>query len=63
MSKLAYILVLVLVLIIVGPFLTIWALNTLFPALAISYDFHTCLAVVILSGAIGANKISFSSKK
>lgn len=41
---------LVIVLIIVGPLLTIWALNTLFPALAIPFTFWTWLAVVILGG-------------
>jgi hypothetical protein len=35
-------------LIVVGPFITIWALNTLFPALAIEYTFQTWLAAVIL---------------
>ena len=30
--------------IIVGPFLTIWALNTLFPALNIAYTFDTWAA-------------------
>ena len=40
----------VIALIIVGPLLTIWALNTLFPALAIPFTFWTWLAVVILGG-------------
>jgi 4-hydroxybenzoate polyprenyltransferase len=39
---------LIIALIVVGPFITIWALNTLFPALAIEYTFQTWLAAVIL---------------
>ena len=38
--------------VLVGPFCTIWALNTLFPALAIPYDFFTWAAVVILGGVV-----------
>ena len=54
--------VLILILIIVlGPIATIWALNTLFPALAIPYTFETWCAAVVLGSVIqGA---SFSSKK
>lgn len=44
-------LLLIVVLIIVGPFLTIWALNTLF-GLGIAYTFWTWLATVILATAI-----------
>lgn len=33
---------------LVGPLLTIWALNTLFPALAIPYTFDTWCAVVLI---------------
>jgi 4-hydroxybenzoate polyprenyltransferase len=39
---------LIIALIVVGPLITIWALNTLFPALAIEYTFQTWLAAVIL---------------
>jgi hypothetical protein len=38
------------VLLAVGPLLTIWSLNTLFPALDISYSLETWAAVVILGG-------------
>jgi hypothetical protein len=40
--------VLVLLLVVFGPFVSIWALNTLFPVLAIPYTFNTWAAVVIL---------------
>lgn len=48
--KIILLLALVIFLIVVGPFLTIWALNTLFPALAIGYSFDTWLAVILLGG-------------
>jgi hypothetical protein len=43
-------LVLLVAIIISGPLLGIWALNTLFPALAIPYNIETWFAVVLLSG-------------
>ena len=48
MFKIVIGIILILALVIAGPVLTIWAANTLFPALAIPYDFSTWLAVVIL---------------
>lgn len=39
-------------LIIIGPFATIWSLNTLFPVLSIPYTFETWLAVVFVSGLV-----------
>lgn len=44
--------VLLIALIIVGPILVIWALNTLFPSLAIAYGVAEWFAVVIISGAL-----------
>ena len=41
---------LIIALIAVGPILTIWSLNTLFPALAIPYTLDTWAAVVLLGG-------------
>jgi len=38
-----------------GPFLSIWALNTLFPVLAIPYTFETWCAVILLKGFISVN--------
>lgn len=40
---------LVLFLVVVGPFLVIWAVNTLFPVVAIPYNIYTWAAVVILN--------------
>jgi hypothetical protein len=60
MLKLGFVIGLVLVLIALGPLLTIWALNTLFPALAIAYTLETWAAVIILGGLFNA-RISKSS--
>jgi hypothetical protein len=53
--------VLIVALILVGPIITIWELNTLFPALAIPYTFYTWLAVVIL-GAVFSPTIRVTRK-
>lgn len=47
-------------LVILGPFLTLWALNTLFPVLAIPYGFDTWVATLILHGLF---RTSITSKK
>lgn len=47
------IIALVLALIIAGPILIIWALNTLFPVLAIPYTIWTWLAALILGATVG----------
>jgi hypothetical protein len=52
-------LVLIVIVIIVGPLLSIWALNTLFPALAIPYTIQTWLAVMLVGGMFRG---SFSRK-
>jgi len=46
---------LVAVVVIIGPLLTIWAFNTLFPTVAVPYDFYTWLAVIILGAFVRAN--------
>lgn len=40
-----------LVLIIIGPVVTIWALNTLFPSLGIPLTLSTWTAVLVLKGS------------
>lgn len=45
--------VLLITLVVLGPIATIWALNTLFPALAIPYTFETWAAAVVLGGLVG----------
>lgn len=43
------ILVLATLIVIFGPLATLWAVNTLFPMLAIPYNFYSWLAVVVLN--------------
>ena len=38
--------------IIVGPLLSIWALNTLFPVLGIAYTFETWAAMAVIHGVL-----------
>lgn len=49
-------------LLVAGPLLTIWALNTLFPALAIPTTFDTWVAVVILGAFIRGETVKVSKK-
>ena len=46
--KIVGIIILILLLVVFGPFLTIWSMNTLFPAFAIPFTFDTWAAVVLL---------------
>ena len=59
--KIVLTIVLVIALIILSPFATLWALNTLFPVLAIPYTFETWLAIVILGGLVSSS--AYSSRK
>lgn len=43
---------LVILLVALGGVVVIWALNTLFPALTIAYNFYTVLAAVILTSTV-----------
>ena len=45
----------VIALIVIGPLLTIWSMNVLFPALAIPYSLETWAAVIILGGVFKSN--------
>lgn len=53
--KVIFLALLVIFLVVVGPLLTIWALNTLFPVLALEYSFVNWLAIVLLKGFATAN--------
>ena len=48
MFKIIVAILLVIAILIIGPFLTVWALNTLFPVLAIGYTWQTWCAVILL---------------
>ena len=51
-TSIATLVVLAIGLLILGPILAIWSLNTLFPALAIPYTLETWVAAVILTGIV-----------
>ena len=46
--------VVIVLILLFGPLFTVWALNTLFPALDIPYTFYTWLAVLVLGAAVRA---------
>lgn len=52
--KYVAIIALVVFLVFIGPFLALWSLNTLFPALAIPYTLETWAAALILTGVVQA---------
>jgi hypothetical protein len=55
LGMIAVIVILLIVAIVAGPLATIWAINTLFPALAIPYNIATWAAVIILGSVLKAN--------
>ena len=55
MLKIILGLLIVVALIVAGPLITIWAANTLFPALAIPYAVDTWAAVILLGAFFRAN--------
>lgn len=55
MIKIIFALALIVGLIVLGPLLTIWAANVLFPALAIPYTLETWTAVILLGAFFRAN--------
>ena len=59
MDKAILFLAFTVLLIVIGPLATIWALNTLFPALAIPVDFGHWLATAVL---LSLSKTSISKK-
>ncbi len=53
--KVVLVVLFVVILLVLGPLLTIWSMNTLFPALAIPYSLETWAAVIILGGVFKSN--------
>ena len=51
-------LLLIVAVIVVGPLLSIWALNTLFPVLSIPYTLETWAAMVLVGGLFQGLRIS-----
>ena len=62
MSKVSLVLILVIAVVLLGPLLTIWSLNTLFPVLAIPYSIETWLATAVIAGIIRGDGVSFKGK-
>jgi len=62
MSKETFLIILLFVVVLLGPIVTIWALNTLFPVLAIPYTLETWFATVIIGGIIRGDGVSFKGK-
>lgn len=52
MFKVIFVLALIALLVIVGPLALIWALNTLFPVLAIPFTIETWLAAFIIPATL-----------
>jgi hypothetical protein len=59
MRKEYFWLVLIVIIVIFGPLLSIWALNTLFPVLAIPYTLETWAAMLLVGGMF---RSSFGTK-
>ena len=62
MSKVSLLIILLFVVVLLGPIVTIWALNTLFPVLAIPYSIETWLATAVIAGIFRGDGISFKGK-
>ena len=53
----------VILFIVLGPFLTIWSLDTLFPSLDIPYTWQTWVAVAVLSSFLSHSSSNNDKKK
>ena len=62
MNKVTLLLIFVVVVVVFGPLLTIWTLNTLFPVLAIPYSIETWVAALIIGGIVRGDGVSFKGK-
>ena len=58
-AKLVFWVLIIVAIVIAGPFASIWALNTLFPVLAIPYTLETWAAMLLVGGMF---RSSFSTK-
>ena len=63
MSKILIIIAVAIAIIVIAPVATIWALNTLFPALSIPLTFDTWCAAFLLSAVVSGQGLTFSNKK
>jgi hypothetical protein len=60
--KILAIIALVAFLVIFGPFVWIWCINTLFPIANIQYTFDTWLASLLIGGSFGGVRFARKSK-
>jgi len=60
--SIVFLIVLLLAILIVGPLLTIWSLNALFPVLAIEYNFYTWLAALWLAAVLSGGLVNRSKQ-
>jgi hypothetical protein len=58
MNKIVLWVLILVTIIICGPIVTIWCLNTLFPALAIPLNFDTWLATFLIGGLLSPLKVT-----
>ncbi len=56
-SGFAILIILAITLILLAPLAVIWAVNTLFPNVAIPYTFETWAASVIIGSVFGVGKV------
>ena len=59
-SGFVILLILAILLILLAPLAVIWAINTLFPGVAIPYTFETWAASVIIGSVFGVGKVKAS---
>ena len=45
----------IITLLVLGPFSVLWSLNTLFPVLALAYSLETWCAIIVLGAFISPN--------
>ena len=60
--KIIAIIALVIAIVIFGPFVWIWCINTLFPVANIQYTFDTWLASLLIGGSFGGVRFASKSK-
>ena len=58
MHKAYFWLLLIVAIVVAGPLLSIWALNTLFPVLAIPYTLETWAAMGLIGGVFQGLRVS-----
>jgi hypothetical protein len=55
MIKILLAVVLIIALLVLGPFAVLWSLNTLFPVLALTYTLENWCAIIVLGAFISPN--------